>query len=227
MKEVIALFIDIFVRVTFSALVFTVASDITVKDLFDEIRRPLRLVRISLVSTVLVPAVTVVIFKLFNADIVVTVIALIAAAAPGDSFSLFQVVTKKAHTTLAAAIMVWLCVLSPFTVPIWLALISKFFPLHLEASTIAIFWTVAPLTIFPIALGVSTRELFPNLSDRLKKITGAFFKFSILIVLVAGFVYALKGLSHFTVQSVVATCVAVTVALFMGIIAGCLIARIG
>ena len=216
MNEVVSRLIDIFVRATFAALVFTVALDITAKDLFGEIRHPFRLLRISFVSVVLVPAVTAVIFKLFNADIVVTVIALVAAGAPGDSFSLFQVIRKKAHITLAAAIMAWLCVLSPFTVPIWLALVSKFFPLDLKASPLAIFLTVAPLTILPLALGMFFRELFPGLADILKKIAGSFFKFSILIVMVAGFVYALKGFSRFTPGSVMATCTAVTAALFMG-----------
>jgi len=220
MTEAIVKLIDILVRTTFAALVFTLASDITIKGILSEIKQPLRLLRISLVSVVLVPAVTAVIFKFFNANIVVTVIALVAAGAPGDSFSLFQVVSKKAHIALAATLMAWFCILSPFTVPIWLALVSKFFPLHLEASPLAIFLTVVPLTIFPLALGVFLRELFPAVSDILKKITGSFFKFSILIVMVGGFVFAVKGLSHFTAQSVMATCAAVTAALFMGYYCG-------
>ena len=220
MKETIIKFVEILVHAAFPAVVFTICSNITFKDLLGEIKYPSKLLRISIVSILAVPVVTAVIFKLFNSDIVITGIALIAAIAPGDSFALLEAESKKARITLAAAIMAWLCIVMPFTVPAWLALVSRFFPLHLEASPQEIFWTVAPLTIFPLVLGVFFREFFPGISDILKKIAGTFFKFAIIIVAVAALLYAPKGISHYTAGSVIAICVAVTAALFMGYYCG-------
>ncbi len=75
--------IVILVRATFAALVFTVASDITIKDLIGEIRYPFRVQRISIVGLVLVPAVTAVICKFFNVDIIVMAVVLVAAGGSG------------------------------------------------------------------------------------------------------------------------------------------------
>lgn len=220
MKEVLVKLIEILVHATFPAVVFMISSDITFKDLLAEVRRPFRLLRISIVSILAVPVATAFIFKLFNADIVVTGIALVAAMAPGDSFALLEADSKKARITLAAVIMAWLCILMPFTVPAWLALASRFFPLHLQASPMEIFRTVAPLTIVPLVLGVFFREFLPGISDILKKITGLFFKFAIIVVALASFAYASKGFSRYTPGTVMAICAAVTAALFMGYYCG-------
>ena len=211
---------EILVHAVFPALVFTLCSNITLKNLLDEIRRPSKLLRISAVSILVIPAVTAVIFKVFNADIVVTAIALIAAIAPGDSFALLEAESKKANITLAAAIMAWLCILMPFTVPLWLGVLSKTFHLTLKASPLEIFTTVAPLTVIPLALGIFFREFSPKLSDVLKKITGLFFRFSVIIVSLVCLAYASKGLSHYTAGSVMAIFLAVTAAMFLGYYCG-------
>ncbi len=220
MKDVIIKFIEILVHAVFPAVVFTICSEITLRDLLAEIRHPSRLLRISLVSLLAVPVVTAVTFKVFGADMVVTAIALVAAMAPGDSFALLEAESKKGRTTLAAATMTWLCVLMPFTVPLWLSLTSRVFPLRLEVSPMEIFVTVAPLTILPLALGVFFREVSPSLSSVLKKITGSLFRVAIILVVLASLLYAPKGLAHYTMESVMAICVAVTAALFMGYYCG-------
>ncbi len=220
MKEVIIKLIEILVHAAFPAVVFTICSGITLRDLLGEIRHPSRLIRISLVSLLAVPVATAVTFKFIGADMVVTGIALVAAMAPGDSFALLEAESKKARITLAAATMAWLCILMPFTVPVWLALASQVFPLRLEVSPREIFTMVAPLTILPLVLGVFFREVFPSLSNVLKKITGSFFRFAIVVVALASLLYAPQGLAHYTAGSVVAICVAVTAAIFMGYYCG-------
>lgn len=220
MEENIKKFIELLAHMAFPAVVFTICSNITFKELLGEIRHPVRLLRISVICLLAVPAITAVTFKFLKADLVVTGIALISAIAPGDSFALLEAESKKARTTLAAVIMAWFCLLMPLTVPVWLAVLSGFFPLQLKASPMEIFRTVAPLTIFPLGLAVIFREFFPGVSDTLKKITGTFFKYAIIIVAIAALLYAAKGLAHFTAVSVLAIFIVVTAALFMGYYCG-------
>ncbi|MDD5440047.1 MAG: hypothetical protein PHS37_07665 [Candidatus Omnitrophica bacterium] len=220
MAEIITKIIEILSRAAFPAVVFTIASNITFKELVDELKSPSRLIRMSIVCLLVVPVVTIITFKFFRADIVVTGIALIAAIAPGDSFALLEAENKRARVTLAAVIMAWLCLVMPVTAPAWLTVLSRIFPLELKASPNEIFWTVAPLTVFPLALGILFHEYIPKLSDILKKITGVFFKFALIVVTVTALMFVPKGIVHFNIQSVIALCLTVTIALFMGYYCG-------
>ncbi|HPS20409.1 MAG TPA: hypothetical protein PKY78_05420 [Candidatus Omnitrophota bacterium] len=218
--NIIVKVIEILAHAAFPAVVFAISSNITLMDLLDEIHRPARLIRMTVITTIAVPIMTAVIFKIFHADIIVTGIALIAAIAPGDSFALLETESKKGRIVLAAVIMSWLCLIMPFTVPIWLGAISHFFPLDLKASPAGIFRTVAPLTIVPFIIAVILRAALPAISDICKKIAGIFFKWAVIVVTVAALFYIPKGLSHFTWPSIAAIFCAVSVSLFAGYYCG-------
>ncbi|MEI8348679.1 MAG: hypothetical protein WCI77_00860 [Candidatus Omnitrophota bacterium] len=213
--------LELVTHLCFPAIVFTISSRITLRDVLGELKRPVLLVKILLVGCVFVPLVTAGVLRLFNLPRIVAAIILVASIAPGDSFALLEVKDKKGRVTLAAVIMAWLCLAMPFTVPAWTKIFGQWFNLKLMVSPLEVFKTIAPLTLLPLFAGIFIRHFYPLLSQRLERIVAVFAKCSIAIAAVVGLLLSLKAFHHYTISAMGAIGIVVTCALVLGYYSGC------
>ncbi len=116
--------IGVVVHTTFLAVVFVISSRITFRSIADELKWPGLFFRALFVTTIPVPFPTAAVVKIFDTPLILAGVMLIAGVTPGDSFALLEAKGKKGNVKFAAAVMVLLCLIMPFTVPVWLWLVS-------------------------------------------------------------------------------------------------------
>jgi len=212
--------LGLLLHATFPAAVFTISCNISIREFLRELGRRGLVLRVIAVSSVVTPLITAGMLKLIEVPLLCTGVMLIAAIAPGDSFALLEARKKKGNIPLAASTMVLLCLIMPFTVPIWLWIYSRWFPLHLMASPVRLFAEIAPLTIVPLVTGTLLHEFFPAQTRVLQMIAGRFFEVALLIVSLAAVVLGVEGFAVYTFTSIVLIFIIVSLALVIGYYAG-------
>jgi len=219
-KEMLTGALKVLLHLTFPTIVLTISLKVPLREFLAELRRPALFLKILVVGSLLVPYITAGLLRLFDLPLVVLGIVLVASVAPGDSFALLEAQGKKGKISLAAATMAWLCLAMPFTVPAWMALFSRWFPLNLKVGAAGLFATIAPLTLLPLLAGLLLSEYAPKFSARLHPVAKQLSRFLLLAAVVAGLALGVKGFAHFTLPSVTAVFLATTVALLLGYYCG-------
>jgi predicted Na+-dependent transporter len=98
---------------------------------------------------------------------------------------------------LASTIFPMLVLVMPFTVPLWLAVFTLWFPLHLTVSPLAIFREIAPYTLLPLLGGVALREWLPAAAKVLASLAEWFARVAIVALIVAFLLPALQTMARF------------------------------
>ncbi|MEI8355459.1 MAG: hypothetical protein WCG31_05135 [Deltaproteobacteria bacterium] len=202
----------------FPVYVFVVCSRFTFKELAGEIldNRWLML-KILLVSGVLIPLATAGILKIMTVPLMLGGIMLIASTAPGDPFDLVEAHGKKGGLLMATVVMLLLVLLMPLTVPCWMSVFTKWFPLHLSVSPLGIFMAVAPKVIPPLLLAIVLHKLWPSVTEKLVKILHAYFKISCILLAIFFAPFAVgKILYTFTPAGWLAMFIVTTITIFTG-----------
>lgn len=220
LKEILQKTLDILAHAVFPAAVFAISANINFREFADEFRKPALFIKAFAVASIVVPLITAGIVKLFNVPLLIAVIILVAASAPGDSFVVLEAKAKKGNIKLAAATMTLLCLTMPFMVPFWMGLFSRWFPLHLAVTPAGLFAAIAPITILPIAAGIILRSFMPAVTNILQKIAEIIFKVAIVTVGIFASILGFEGFRHFTSLAIAAILLVVSLALFFGYYAG-------
>jgi predicted Na+-dependent transporter len=200
----------------FPAVVFAIGTTLDFRDLLVEARRPRLLARTLWVACLVVPLVTAAVVKLLHVPLLLGGVMLIAGVAPGDPFDLVEAKGKEGNLALASTIFPMLVLVMPFTVPLWLALFSRWFPLHLSVSPPALFLEIAPYTLLPLLGGLACREWLPGAAKVLARWLGWFARFALVVLIAAFLLPALETAVRFDLASFAAIFLTVTLALFAG-----------
>ncbi len=204
----------------FPAVVFAIGTTLTFREVAHQFRRTGLLLRTLVVACVLVPLATAAVVKLLHVPLLLGGVMLIASVAPGDPFDLVEAKGKKGNLALASVLFPLLVLVMPFTVPVWLGLFSRWFPLHLAVSPPAIFLEIAPYTLLPLLLGLACRAWIPSGARALARVADGFARFA-LVALLAAFLWpALTTLARFDAPSFAAIFLSVTFSLWAGYRAG-------
>jgi len=207
-------------HVTFPAIVFVISANLTFKDLVRELKKPWLLRKTFLVACVIVPLITAATVKMLNVPLLLGGIMLISAIAPGDPFDLVEAKGKKGSISVAAVIMPFLVLVMPLTAPIWLWVLSQWFPMHLSVSPGALFVEIAPLTIAPLLAGILFHRFLPSVTKVLQPILEWFFRISVIILLLIFIVPSIEAMTKFNFASYAAIFIAISLSLFAGYYAG-------
>jgi predicted Na+-dependent transporter len=211
---------EVLVHATFPVVVLIISSRVTFPDLAGEFRRPWFLLRAFAATGIIVPLITAGVVKAFGIPLLVGGIMLIAGVSPGDSFALLEAKGKKGSVNLAAATMSILCLVMPLTVPLWLWVLGKWFPLHFRVSSLDLFAVVAPATILPLLAGVSLHSFFPSFTKILQRVLEWFFRIAISFLGIVGLIVGFKDFSKLTATSYACIFVVVSLAIIVGYYTG-------
>ena len=220
LKEILQKTLEILAHAVFPTAVFAISANINLREFADEFRKPAFFVKAFVVTSIVVPLITAGIVKLFNVPLLIAMIILVAASAPGDSFVVLEAKAKKGNIKLAAATMTLLCLTMPFMVPFWMGLFSRWFPLHLVVTPVGLFAAIAPITILPIAAGMILHSFMPAVTRILQKIAEIIFIVAIVTVGIFALILGLEGCRHFTSLAIAAILLIISLALFLGYYAG-------
>ena len=208
--------IGFLVHALFPAVVFAIGTTVHFRDILHEFRRSWLMARTLWVACVVVPVMTAAVVKVLHVPLLLGGVMLIAAVAPGDPFDLVEAKGKKGNLALASTIFPMLVLVMPFTVPLWLAVFTLWFPLHLTVSPLAIFREIAPYTLLPLLGGVALHERLPAAAKVLASLAEWFARIAIVALIVAFLLPALQTMVGFDLASFAAIFLAVTLALFAG-----------
>jgi predicted Na+-dependent transporter len=220
LKEGVLRLFELLVHSAFPAIVLMLSARISAGDFVGELRRPGMLARTLFVTFLVVPPLAAVILAFVEPPVLMLGIILIAAVAPGDSFALLEAESKKGSLPLSAASMVWLCLTMPFTVSIWLWVVSRLFPLNLQVTPLALFKTVAPLTLVPLFAGVAMHRFLPRFSRMIDPVVAWYARIALIVSSVICLILGFEGFASFTFRSVAAIFLVVTATMFLGYFGG-------
>ncbi|MEI6225584.1 MAG: bile acid:sodium symporter [Deltaproteobacteria bacterium] len=204
----------------FPAVVFAIGTTLTFREVGRELRRGGLLLRTLVVACVLIPLATAAVVKFLHVPLLLGGVMLIASVAPGDPFDLVEAKGKKGNLALASVLFPVLVLVMPFTVPVWLGLFSRWFPLHLTVSPRALFLEIAPYTLLPLVLGLACREWIPAGARVLARAAEMFARVAIVVLLAAFLWPALSTLAKFDAAAFTAIFLAVSFSLWAGYRAG-------
>ncbi len=211
---------ELLAHAAFPMVVLIISSRVTVEDLVAEFRRPWTLVKAFFVTSFIVPLVTAGAVKAFDIPLLVGGIVLIAGVAPGDSFALLEAKSKRGSINLAAATMSLLCLIMPFTVTFWLWVVGKWFPLRFTVPPLRLWWTILPVTVVPLLVGITLHRYLPAFTAVLQRVLEWCFRVCIIFLGIAGLIVGIKDLSKLTVASYVCIFFVVSFAIVAGYYAG-------
>lgn len=207
-------------HITFPAIVFVISSRLTFRDIGNELRRPMTLLKTFLVAFVAVPLITAGVVKLLDVPLLVGGVMLIAAVAPGDPFDLVEARGKKGSISVAATVMSFLVLVMPLVAPLWLGVFSRWFPLHLAVSPAALFREVAPVTIGPLLAGLLLHRFLPSVTGVLQRVLEWFFRIAVITLVLIFLVPSIQAMVKFTIVSYAAIFIASSLSLCAGYCAG-------
>lgn len=206
-----------FLAVTaFPAVLFVIGASVPLKDLGQELRRPLPLLRLLAVTNILVPLVTAGVLKLLTVPPILQGLMLLSAATGGSVFAMMGVKSKKGNMALASASMVFLCLLAPLVIPFWLWVFDLWFGLELSAAPAILIVKLLPYSVPPLLLGVLCREWIPSVTKILQVGLNWFSKLSILLFVLLYIKAAVEFIFGFTLAAFAATFIVTTITIFAG-----------
>jgi BASS family bile acid:Na+ symporter len=139
------------------------------------------------------PAISIGLGLLFNSPPVIAAGAIILAACPGGITSNAYVFASRADIALSIGLTAVASVITVFTVPL-LTLFAL--NLHLDRSDIPdlpaanMMWTLAQLTILPVAIGMTFRRLKPELALRMIEPLRIITLLALIVIVVIGTINA-------------------------------------
>jgi bile acid:Na+ symporter, BASS family len=180
--------INVLVTITLIEMMVAIGLGVTFVDLAG-VARNWRLVgRAALANYVCVPAATVGLLLLFNAQAMVAAGFLILAVCPGAPYGPPFTAIARGNVAVAVGLMVILAGSSALIAPILLhyllPLTSGNEPLTVDATRIAV--TLLVTQLVPLGAGVAVRQWRPSLAERLRKPAGLVSK--VLNLLAVGFI---------------------------------------
>ena len=205
-----------FANSSFFCVVFAVASNIALRDLLQEVKKPALLLRAFGVISVIVPLLTAGVVKLLDVPLLVGGVILLGAVTAGSPLALLGTEGKRGSIKLASTITALVILFMSATVTFWLWVYSRWFPMHISISVSKLLATVAPLALTPLFMGVTLREVLPRVSKIAQKVLGLYSKACILILLVLFIVPGLLALIKFSLAEFAAILIIISLALAAG-----------
>jgi bile acid:Na+ symporter, BASS family len=163
--------INVLVMVTLIEMMAATGLGVTLGDLAGVARNWRLLARAALANYVCVPAVTVSLLILFDAQPLIAVGFLILAACPGAPFGPPLTAIAKGDVPAAVGLMVVLAGSSALIAPLLLCYLLQILPGSepLEVHAMKIVGTLLLTQLLPLYAGVSVRQWQPALADRLRQ----------------------------------------------------------
>jgi BASS family bile acid:Na+ symporter len=163
--------INILVMITLIEMMAAIGLGVALTELVSVVKDWRLLGRAVLANYVCVPAITVGLLFLFQAQSMVAVGFLILAVCPGAPFGPSLTAVAKGNVTVAVGLMMVLAgssaIVAPLLLQQLLPLMSKGDPLEVDATKIVVTLLVTQLA--PLAVGLAIRHWRPALADRLRK----------------------------------------------------------
>ncbi|MDH5345587.1 MAG: bile acid:sodium symporter family protein [Gammaproteobacteria bacterium] len=190
-------FLEVFYTQFVPFFLFTVmvamGLSLTVRDLVDVIRRPKALITGLSAQLLFLPPLAIGFGFLFDSPPVIAAGAIILAACPGGITSNAYVFAARADIALSIGLTAVASFITVFTVPLLTLLALN---LHLDRSEVPtlptgeMMWTLAQLTIVPVALGMTVRHYRPGAARRMIEPLRIITLVALIIIVVIGVVSA-------------------------------------
>lgn len=166
------------------ALMLSVGLQVRPVDLDDVRRRPALYLRALAVIELVVPLLALAVVAVFRPPPLATGTLLLMAVCPGVAMLTRAAPKKGGSLTTAVNVLLLLSLLSPLTVPAWLAVLARVYERPLLLTPGQVFATVAPAVLLPLALGMVLHALVPRLAPTLSRAAMWFFNVALLVVAV-------------------------------------------
>jgi len=166
---------------------------LTVNDLKEVVRKPKAILAGLSAQLLVLPAIAIGYGILFNSPPVIAAGAIILAACPGGITSNAYVFASRADIALSIALTAVASVITVFSVPFFTLLALD---LHLDQTDIPdlpaaeMMWTLAKLTVVPVAIGMTFRRLKPDAALRMIEPLRVITLVALIIIVVIGTVNA-------------------------------------
>jgi BASS family bile acid:Na+ symporter len=162
--------INVLVTITLIEMMVAIGLGVTFVDLAGVARNVGLVTRAALANYVCVPAVTVGLLLLFDANPMVAAGFLVLAVCPGAPYGPPFASIAKANVAVAVGLMVILAgssaVLAPLLLHYLLPLVSGSEPLQVDAARLVL--TLLATELIPLCIGMGVRQWRPRLADRLR-----------------------------------------------------------
>ena len=211
-------FIFAWLDTIFPIYVFVVCSKFRFKELGQELlNNRWLLLKTFLVTAILVPLIAAGAVKFISVPLMLGGIMLIAATAPGDPFDLVESHGKKGGLLMASALMLFLVLVMPLTVPCWMWIFTKWFPSYqLAVSPAEIFHAVAPKVLPPLLISLVLREILPSWVDKISALLHKYFEISAILITIYFIPFAIAKIFTFGISGALAIFIVTTLTLFAG-----------
>ena len=166
---------------------------LTVNDLKEVVRKPKAILAGLSAQLLVLPAIAIGYGILFNSPPVIAAGAIILAACPGGITSNAYVFASRADIALSIGLTAVASVITVFSVPFFTLLALD---LHLDQTDIPdlpageMMWTLAKLTVVPVAIGMTFRQLKPDAALRMIEPLRLITLVALIIIVVIGTVNA-------------------------------------
>ena len=187
--EFLEVFYTKFVPIFLFTVMIAMGLSLTVGDLRQVVQKPKALLTGLSAQMLALPAIGIGLGFLFESPPVIAAGAIILSACPGGITSNAYVFASRADIALSIGLTAVASVITVFTVPLFTLLALK---LHLDRADIPdlpageMMWTLARLTILPVALGMTFRRFKPELALRMIEPLRVITLVSLILIVIIG-----------------------------------------
>ena len=191
--EFLEVFYTQFVPIFLFTVMVAMGLSLTVADLEAVVRKPKALLTGLSAQMLALPAIGIGLGLLFNSPPIIAAGAIILTACPGGITSNAYVFASRADIALSIGLTAVASVVTVFTVPL-LTLLAL--DLHLDRSDVPtlpageMMWSLARLTIVPVAIGMTFRRFRPELAIRMIEPLRVITLIALIVIVIIGTINA-------------------------------------
>lgn len=167
------------------ALMLAVGCGARSDHLADVRRRPRLYVRALAVMLIGVPLLAMVVVRVFDLPPQAASLFLLMSVCPGAPFIATATKAKGAtHSPVGLNLLILVSALVTVTVPIWVEILDRIYPIDLTITPGHVLRTVIPSVLLPLLVGVALRRRWPRAADVVGRVAHYFFLVAIAIAVV-------------------------------------------
>lgn len=191
--EFLETFYTRFVPIFLFTVMVAMGLSLTIGDLYEVVRKPRAMLAGLSAQMLILPALGIGFGILFASPPVIAAGAIILTACPGGITSNAYVFASRADTALSIGLTTVASVITVFSVPFFTLFALN---LHMDRSAMPtlpageMMWTLARLTIVPVALGMTLRRLKPDVALRMIEPLRVITLLALIVIVVIGTVTA-------------------------------------
>jgi BASS family bile acid:Na+ symporter len=188
-------------------------------DLKRELRQPI-VWRGVLVCLVEVPLLAILLARVLPISAAVAGIMLVMAISPGHPMAVRAAERAGGSQSLSVALLVALSLLALVSVPLYVLLLNRLFPLVLEASPWGLTKALAPSLLVPFLLGLGAHRAAPGLARQVARWTRRIFEVAFALAAAAALIVSWRMIREASPWSILALLLATGGAACLGMVAG-------